>query len=128
MKINNIKIGVDLIEVERIKKTYERFGERFLKKVFTDKEIEYAFKRKNPFRHLAGRFAAKEAVMKAMGTGFGKGVYFKNIEIVRKEGEAPFIVLYGKTKEKFKDKKFSISITHDGKYALAFCIMLDCER
>jgi len=128
MRINSIKTGIDLIEVERIKRAYEKFGERFLKKVFTDREIEYAFKRRNPFQHLAGRFAAKEAVMKAMGTGFGRGVYFKNIEILRKKGEAPCIILHGKTKEKFKNKKFSISITHDGKYAMAFCIMLDCER
>ncbi len=128
MKINNLKTGIDIVEVERIKKAYEKFGEKFLKKVFTDREIEYAFKRKNPFQHLAGRFAAKEAIMKAMGTGFGKGVYFKNIEIIRNKGEAPYVILHKKTKEKFKNKKFSISITHDGKYAIAFCIMLDCGR
>ncbi|MEO0271122.1 MAG: holo-ACP synthase [candidate division WOR-3 bacterium] len=128
MKLNNIKIGVDLIEIERIIKAYERFGERFLKKIFTEREIEYALKRKNPFPHLAGRFAAKEAVMKALGTGFGKGVYFKNIEIIREPGFEPEVKLHGKTKEKFKNKKFSLSITHDGKYALAFCIMLDCEE
>ncbi len=123
-----LKTGIDIIEIKRIKKVYEKFGEKFLKRVFTDREVFYAFARRDPFPHLAGRFAAKEAVMKALGTGFGKGVYFKNIEILREKGGAPYVLLHGKTAEIFKNKKFSISITHDGKYAIAFCIMIDCEK
>ncbi|MEN3045634.1 MAG: holo-ACP synthase [Candidatus Hydrothermales bacterium] len=128
MKIRELKTGVDLVEIERIKKAYEKFGEKFLKRIFTEKEIEYAFKNKNPFIHLAGRFAAKEAVMKSIGSGFGQGVYFKKIEVIRDKSGKPEIKLHGDLRERFKNKKFSISITHDGKYALAFCIMLDCEE
>lgn len=120
-----ITSGIDLIEINRIKRAYQKFGKKFLERVFTDRETFYAFQRKEPFVHLAGRFAAKEAVMKALGTGFGKGVYFKNIEILRRKGGPPYVVLHGKIKNLLKDKDISISITHDKKYAIAFCVIIN---
>ncbi len=78
-----IGIGVDLIECARIQHSIERFGDRFLHRVFTDGEIEYSMSMKFPERHLAARFAGKEAVSKAFGTGIGKAMGWRNIDIQR---------------------------------------------
>ena len=82
-----IGIGVDVIECSRIQHSIERFGDRFLHRVFTDGEIEYSMSMKFPERHLAARFAGKEAVAKAFGTGIGKAMGWRNIDI-RKERAA----------------------------------------
>src|SRR4030088_2265304 len=90
-----IGIGVDLIECARIQHSLDRFGERFLHRVFTDGEIEYSRSMKFPARHLAARFAAKEAVSKAFGTGIGKAMGWRNIDIQKKPSGEPFLVLAG---------------------------------
>ena len=88
-------IGVDLVETQRIEHSLERFGERFLQRVFTDGEIAYCQSMKYPARHFAARFAAKEAVSKAFSTGIGKAIGWKDIDVHRHEGGQPFVVLEG---------------------------------
>src|SRR5213595_2685749 len=88
-------IGVDLVECARIQRSIDRFGDRFLHRVFTDGEIEYSMSMKFPARHLAARFAAKEAVSKAFGTGIGKAMGWRNIDVHKKESGEPFLVLHG---------------------------------
>src|SRR5256885_10893536 len=94
-----IGTGVDLVECARIQRSIDRFGDRFLHRVFTDGEIEYSLSMKFPGRHLAARFAAKEAVSKAFGTGIGKAMGWRNIDIQKKPSGEPFIVLSEPAKE-----------------------------
>ena len=83
-------IGVDLVECARIERSVDRFGDRFLHRVFTDGEIEYSMSMKFPSRHLAARFAGKEAVAKAFGTGIGKAMGWRNIDIRKKKERRTF--------------------------------------
>ncbi len=87
-------VGVDLVEVSRIEHSLERFGDRFLQRVFTSGEIEYCKSMPYPARHLAARFAAKEAASKAFGTGIGKTMGWKDIDVHRKPSGEPFLVLH----------------------------------
>ena len=91
-----IGTGVDLVECARIQRSIDRFGDRFLHRVFTDGEIEYSMSMKFPARHLAARFAAKEAVSKAFGTGIGKAMGWRDIDIQKKPSGEPFLVLSGR--------------------------------
>src|ERR1051325_11525273 len=88
-------IGVDVIECSRIQHSIERFGDRFLHRVFTDGEIQYSLSMKFPERHFAARFAGKEAVAKAFGTGMGKEMGGRNIDIRKKESGEPFLIFSG---------------------------------
>jgi holo-[acyl-carrier protein] synthase len=92
-------IGVDLVECARIQHSLDRFGDRFLQRVFTDGEIEYSMSMKFPARHLAARFAGKEAVAKAFGTGIGKAMGWRNIDIQKKPTGEPYLVFDGPAKE-----------------------------
>ena len=92
--MNILGLGFDATDIPRIATTFERYGERFLRRVFTDGEIAYCTRRRNPVPHLAGRFAAKEAAMKALGTGHSRGVLWKDIEVVRASGP-PQLRLHG---------------------------------
>ena len=83
-------IGVDMVEVERIQHSLDRFGERFMKRVFTEVEIAYCQSMKFPARHFAARFAAKEAVSKAFGTGVGKAMGWRDIDVHRKKAANRF--------------------------------------
>src|SRR5262245_63897713 len=94
-----IGIGVDLIECARIQHSLDRFGARFLHRVFTEGEIEYSMSMKFPSRHLAARFAGKEAVAKAFGTGIGKAMGWRNIDIRKKQSGEPFLVFSGPRSE-----------------------------
>src|ERR1041384_8508837 len=108
-------IGVDLVECARIEHSLERFGERFLQRVFTAGEIEYSQSMKFPGRHLAARFAAKEAVSKAFGTGIGKSMGWKDIDVRRKESGEPFVVLEGGAKKLAEERavsKLAITLSH----------------
>ncbi len=105
-------IGIDVVEVKRIEKVYRKFGNRFLKKVYTDREIEFCNKRKNMFLSLASRFAAKEAFMKALGRGFLGGLRWKDIEIEDTELSLPRIKLYGKAKELNENSSIYLSVSH----------------
>ena len=97
-------IGVDLVECARIQHSLDRFGERFLQRIFTAGEIEYSRSMKYPARHLAARFAAKEALSKAFGTGIGKSMSWKDIDVHRKLSGEPFVVLEGSAKQLATDR------------------------
>ena len=118
-------IGIDIIEVPRVEKLTKK-DDKFVKKIFTQTEIDYCRKFKNGAQNFAGRFAVKEAFMKAMGTGFSNGVKFSEIETVNDKLGKPEIVLYGGTKEKFEERnlKFSyVSIAHLKDYATAVVVI-----
>jgi holo-[acyl-carrier protein] synthase len=119
-------IGVDLVENARIEHSLERFGERFLRRVFTDGEIAYSQSMKFPARHLAARFAAKEAVSKAFGTGIGKAMGWKDIDVRRKETGEPYVVLEGGAKELAEERKVSkvsITLSHTEHHAMAMIVV-----
>src|SRR5690348_8213344 len=88
--------GIDIVEVSRIRHSYERFGDRFLNRILLADEIAYCLSHKNPAPHLAARFAAKEAISKAFGTGIGRHLSWHDIEIRRKESGEPFVMLHDK--------------------------------
>ena len=103
--------GVDIIEIPRIKQTLDRYGQRFLNRIFTPDEIAYCHGRAP---NLAGRFAAKEATMKALGTGV-RGVSWKDIEVVRADSGAPSVKLHGRAEkraERLHVSEISLSISH----------------
>lgn len=115
-------MGVDLAEVERIQAAMERHGEAFLRRVFTAGEREYCVRFKNKYERYAGRFAAKEAAMKALGTGWRRGVRWVDFEVVREPGGRPTIRLDGVAKEIAEEmgvKRIWLSITHTETQALA---------
>jgi holo-[acyl-carrier protein] synthase len=123
-----IGAGVDLIEVERIRRALEdtRIGKRFRDRVFTEREIEYCErKRRGRYESYAGRFAAKEAVMKALGRGWGPKVRWLDIEVARARTGKPEIVLYNKTAllaEQLGIRRWSLSITHTEQHGLAYVV------
>jgi holo-[acyl-carrier protein] synthase len=118
-------IGTDMIEVERVKKSVEKI-DGFLKKIYSEREIEYCGCKKNKFEHYAARFAAKEAFFKAIGTGWRNGLAFAEIEIINDELGKPEIILYGKAKE-FAEKNLIkgifVSLTHIKETAAAFVVL-----
>ena len=119
-------IGVDLVENARIEHSLERFGERFLHRVFTAGEIEYSQSMKYPARHLAARFAAKEAVSKAFGTGIGKAMGWKDIDVRRKPSGEPFVVLEGGAKKLAEERnvsKVAITLSHTEHHAMAVIVV-----
>ena len=119
-------IGVDLVECARIQHSLDRFGERFLRRVFTVGEIGYSQSMKFPARHLAARFAAKEALSKAFGTGIGKSMGWKDIDIHRKPSGEPFVVLEGSAKQLATDRgvgKVWISLSHTDGHAMAVIVL-----
>jgi holo-[acyl-carrier protein] synthase len=118
--------GIDLIEVARIASSFERFGERFVNRVLLPAEIAYCLSHKNPAPFLAARFAAKEAISKAFGTGIGAQLGWQDMEIRRKESGEPFVVLHGKGADLFKARaaqRLLISLTHTENYAAATAIL-----
>ena len=121
-----IGIGVDLVECERIQHSLDRFGDRFLRRVFTDGEIEYSTSMKFPARHLAARFAAKEAVSKAFGTGIGKTMGWRDIDVRKKESGEPYLVLSGGAEDLAKERgvaKASITLSHTDHHAMAMIVL-----
>lgn len=123
-------IGVDLVECARIEHSLERFGERFLHRVFTDGEIAYSNSMKFPARHLAARFAAKEAVSKAFGTGIGKAMGWRDIDVRKKESGEPFLVLTGGAEDLARQRGIGsslITLSHTDHHAMA-CVVLQSEQ
>ena len=123
--------GVDIVEVERIKRVVERWGDRFLRKVFTDREIEFANKRKCVFQHLAARFAAKEAVIKAFANGVHIGVSWKDIEVTNDKGGKPSITLYGlyhRFMWEWNIGEVIVSMSHTKDYALSTVLLVGNAR
>lgn len=119
-------IGVDIVENARIEHSLERFGERFLHRVFTAGEIEYCQSMKFPARHFAARFAAKEAASKAFGTGIGKSIGWRDIDVHRHGSGEPYIVLEGSAKELAAQRGVSavwVSLSHTDQYAAATVVI-----
>lgn len=117
-----IGIGIDIVSVKRIKEAETRWGQRFLKRVFTEDELKYSFKHKSPHIHLAARFASKEAMTKSFGTGLSNGIKWRDIEVVNKDSGKPEIVLHGRFKEIAESigvRNIHISMAHDDGYAVA---------
>lgn len=123
---NIIGLGLDATDIDRIADTIARYGERFLRRVFTDGEVAYCTCRKTPAIHFAGRFAAKEATMKALGTGHSQGVLWRDIEVVR-HGGPPQLQLHGGAARRFASMGGAASlltITHSDALALAQVLIL----
>ena len=121
-----IGIGIDIVAIHRIKTADERWGRRFLERIFTEDELRYCFDHKFPHTHLAGRFASKEAAMKAFGTGLSRGITWKDVEVVKGTEGKPEIVLHGKLRELADAnlvKRAHISIAHDGGNAIAQVVL-----
>jgi holo-[acyl-carrier protein] synthase len=117
-----VGMGVDVAEVERIRGAIERHGEVFLRRIFTAKEREYCERFRNKFERYAGRFAVKEAAMKALGTGWSKGVRWVDIEVVRQRGGRPSLMLEGEARkiaDQLGVKHMALSITHTAAQAFA---------
>jgi len=118
--------GVDIAEVARIKAAVDRFGERFLKRVFTPEEIRYSSSKANMAERLAARFAAKEAAMKAIGTGLRHGVTWQDVEVVRQSGGRPGLRLTGKAADfaaALGCRRTHLSLSHTEEQAIAHVIL-----
>jgi len=117
-----VGLGVDIAEVDRIRAAAERRGDAFLRRVFTPGEREYCERFRNKFERYAGRFAAKEAAMKALGTGWRNGVRWQDLEIIRERSGRPTMALSGeagKIAARLGVKRIALSITHTETQALA---------
>jgi holo-[acyl-carrier protein] synthase len=123
-----IAVGTDIAKVERIRKAYETYGQRFLNKVYTEDEARFCLSRRQPAPALAARFAAKEAVSKCLGTGFRRGVYPNLIEIVDNEKSRPTVRLHGKAAEFGRKYKMHLSISHEQEFVIAVAVMEDPEH
>lgn len=120
-----VAVGLDLARIDRFEKAHARHGQRLLERLFTDGERAYCDRRASRMASYSGRFAVKEAVMKALGTGWSSGVTWRDIEVVRKSGSAPELALHGRTAGIAREKgiaRIHISITHDRGIAAAVAI------
>ena len=118
--------GIDLAEVDRIRQAIERHGQRFVERVYTPGEIAYVDRKANRFERYAARFAAKEAGMKALGTGWSRGVRWRDIEVVRPKGQRPTIQFHGEAAAiaaQLGTKNIALSLTHTSEEALAHVIL-----
>src|SRR5438094_7896147 len=125
MRVNGI--GVDLVNISRMRDVISRWDDRFLRRVFTEAEIAYCRARRDPVPHFAARFAAKEAGLKALGTGLRLGVSWRELEVRRERGGPPSLVLSGRCRaiaEARGGDRVLISLTHDGDYALAQAMLI----
>ncbi len=121
-------IGVDIVRIGRMRDVIARWDERFLRRVFTPGEIAYCQSRRDPVQHFAARFAAKEAGLKALGTGLRLGVNWRELEVRRARGEAPVLVLSGRSREiglRRGGQRMLLALTHDGDYAVAQAMLVD---
>jgi holo-[acyl-carrier protein] synthase len=123
-----VAIGIDLVEISRVEKVLGRRGDRFRSRVFTETEIAYCESRASRFASYAARFAAKEAAMKALGTGWSDGIGWKDIEIVKGVNDAPALELHGKARERLRElgaARAHVSLTHSGSLAIAQVVLED---
>ena len=116
-------IGVDIAEVKRIEMAIDRWGDRFLKKVYTPSEIAFCEGRPNKFQSYAARFASKEAVSKCLGTGFRRGVHPNLIEIMDNEKSRPTVKLHGAAVEFGQGRIIHLSLSHDRSMVVAMAVM-----
>ena len=123
--------GIDIIDINRIRRVINKFGNKFKKRCFSIAEIERSEKRLNSVESFAKRYAAKEACAKALGTGLARGVFWKDIEVINNQYGKPFIKLHGKAKEIFENinktsnTQIEVSLSDEKKYAIANVIIYD---
>jgi holo-[acyl-carrier protein] synthase len=125
MKI--LGIGMDIVETKRIAESLERFGDRFLNRIFLEGDVAYSRSMKFPHLHLAARFAAKEAISKAFGTGIGHELGWRDLEIVRAENGAPWVRLHGKAEAYARTRgvqEVHISLSHTAEYGAASAVIV----
>ena len=118
--------GIDVAEVPRIAESIQRFGDRFLRRVFTEGEMKYCDSKANRVERYAARFAAKEAAMKALGTGWNRGVRWRDIEVVRQAGSRPTIQFHGTAAEfatRLNARNVALSLSHTAEQAIASVIL-----
>jgi holo-[acyl-carrier protein] synthase len=118
--------GIDIIEVARIQASHERFGERFLNRILLPGEIAYCLSHRAPAPLLAARFAAKEAISKAFGTGIGAQLAWQDMEVARRESGEPYVILHGRGEALLQSRGASIvliSLSHTDNYAAAVAIL-----
>ena len=120
LTINNFFIGTDIVEIERIKNSIDKYGLKFIEKIYTPREIKYCQNKENCYPHFAGRFAAKESIKKAIfSSKIINQIDFKSIEILNDSNGVPVV----KMNETLKIKNLQLSISHEKKYAVAFALL-----
>lgn len=120
-----VGIGIDAAEIDRVRATIDRYGDRFVQRIFTEHEVAYCRRHRDPAPSFAARFAAKEAAMKALGTGHSRGVLWRDIEVVRRGGP-PQLRLHGGAERRFHELGASesfLTLTHARELALAHVIL-----
>jgi holo-[acyl-carrier protein] synthase len=121
-----IGTGVDLVEIDRFRGVIERLKDRFIVRVFTANEQRYCNGHRDPVPHYAARFAAKEALFKALGTGWAKGVTWLDVEVLRERPDAPAMVLHGEAQRLSSEKgavKVHLSLSHSDQWAIAMVVL-----
>jgi holo-[acyl-carrier protein] synthase len=119
-------VGTDIIEVARIQASYEKFGERFLNRILHANEIAYCLSHKSPAPFLAARFAAKEAISKAFGTGIGARLGWQDMEVAKRESGEPYVILHGDGQKLLQERGARvvlISLSHTQQHATAVAIL-----
>jgi holo-[acyl-carrier protein] synthase len=123
-----VGIGIDIIEISRIEATIARFGDRFLTRVFTPAEIVYCQRKHHPGERFAARFAAKEATLKALGTGKSGGIRWRDVEILPSPGGKPRVHFYGRALERLTfigGRRAHVSLSHGREHAIAQVVLED---
>ncbi len=121
-----VGLGIDFVDLARVRRVVERHGERFFERILTEREQAYCRRFRDPVPHAAARFAAKEAVLKALGTGLAKGIRWLDVEVVRDEEGAPSVELAGRAAEIARARsaeRVQLSISHDHGAAIAIAIL-----
>lgn len=119
-----IGIGIDIIEIDRIKESIDRFGDHFLNKIYTPNELEYCLSKHNKYQHFAARFAAKEAIYKALSSEWGKEISWQDIDIMNEPNGLPIVRFSGNLEEFVnKDKSIKISMSHSDNYVTCVAIV-----
>ena len=117
-------IGNDILEISRMRQSIERHGLHFLNRLFSQREQDYCYKYQDPVPHFAGRFAAKEAIVKALGTGFGKEVQWHDMEILNDDAGKPVVFFSEALKTRFNQPNIIVSISHSAEYATAVALWI----
>lgn len=119
-----IGIGIDIIEIDRIKHSVDTFGDSFLNKIYTKNELDYCLAKHNKYQHLAARFAAKEAIYKALASGWEKEATWRSMEITNEPNGLPVVKFFGKLNEFISDdKEIKVSLSHSDNYVAAVAII-----
>ncbi len=118
-------VGVDIVSIDRIRRSMREYGRSFVKRVYTETEQTYCGDKAHPAQHYAARFAAKEATMKVLGTGWENGIRWRDISVSRSPDAPPEIIVQGKASDIVRQRQisnFHLSLTHGADQALAFCV------